>query len=76
LVRVVASFGRRVVVRKGLFYRGFLEQRDAENLQHGVEIYGQCEPLASDSDQQVRADGDPNLSLDRVFRCAVEAFDP
>lgn len=59
-----------------MFYWGSLEQRDAENLQHGVQIHGQFESFAGDGYEQVGTDGDPDLSFDCVLRSTVEGFDP
>ena len=67
--------GKKIVQGKGLIYRGFLKQGDAQNLQHGVEIQGQVEPFANDGHEQVAADGDPDLSFDGVLRSAVKGLD-
>lgn len=46
--------GKQVVQEKGLIYRGFLKQGDAQNLQYCVEIQGQVKPFADDGPGQVR----------------------
>ena len=40
-----------------------------------VEAGLQAEPFSDDGDQDVDADGDPDLGLDRVFAGTEEAFD-
>ena len=40
-----------------------------------VEAGLQAEPFSDNGDQDVDADGDPDLGLDRVFAGAEEAFD-
>jgi hypothetical protein len=62
-------------IGKCLNYRGFLEQRQAENLQDFAEAPFAPEFLANDSYQHVHADGDPYLGLHRVLACAVKRFD-
>jgi hypothetical protein len=62
-------------IGKCLNYRGFLEQRQAENLQDFAEAPFALEFLANDGYQHVHADGDPYLGLHRVLACAVERFD-
>lgn len=75
MFRETARLGRKIIQGKGLIYRGFLKQGDAQNLQHCVEIRGQVEPFADDGHEQVAADGDPDLSFDGVLRGAVKGFD-
>lgn len=67
--------GKKVIQGKGLIYRGFLKQGDAQNLQYCVEIQGEIEPFAEDGHEQVAADGDPDLGFDGVLRGAVKGFD-
>ena len=67
--------GKKIVQGKGLIYRGFLKQGDAQNLQNCVEIQREIEPFANDGHEQVAADGDPDLGFDGVLRGAVKGFD-
>ena len=72
---VDASASLQLRHRESLIYGRFLEERDAENLEHCVEVQPQLESLPGNRDQQVTADGRPHLGLDRVFRRAVESLD-
>lgn len=54
---------------------GFLEKCDAENLQNVGEAAVDVEFLFHDGDEDVDADGDPDLGLHGVFGVAVERFD-
>jgi len=40
-----------------------------------VEVAGQMKSLFQDGDQQINADGDPDLGFDDIGRCAVKGFD-
>jgi len=53
----------------------FLKNVDLQNLQNCVEIAGQMKSLFQDGDQQINADGDPDLGFDGVGRCTVKGFD-
>src|SRR5579859_4743981 len=67
--------GERIDQGKGLIYRGFLKQGDAQNLQNCVEIEGQVEPFADDGHEQVAADGDPDLGFDGILGGTVKGLD-
>ena len=72
---------RRAWRKVGLFHEkwletlGFLEECDAENLQNVGEAAIDLEFLLQDGDEDVDADGDPDLGLHGVLRVAVERFD-
>lgn len=68
--------GKKIIQGKGLIYRSFLKQGDAQNLQNCVEIQGQAEPFANDGHEQIAADGDPDLGFDGVLRGAIKGLDP
>ena len=53
----------------------FLKNVDLQNLQNCVKVAGQMKSLFQDGDQQITADGDPDLGFDDVGRCAVKGFD-
>jgi hypothetical protein len=65
-----------------LIYKPFLEEVDFENLQKSMHANGNVPLLFDNRHQEVSADGDPDLSLDRVLRGAIKrvdlevAFDP
>src|SRR6476646_2373845 len=67
--------GSKIVRGKGLIYRGFLKQGDAQNLQHCVEIQGQVEAFADDGHEQVGTDGNRDLGFDGILRGAVKGLD-
>ena len=57
---------------KQLIQRGFLEYREAQDLQDCVETFLDVQALANDRDGRVNRHGDPDLALHRVFRGAEE----
>src|SRR5450759_3021498 len=65
----------RFFISKRLNYRGFLEQRQAENLQNFAETPFALQFLTNDGHQNIHTDRNPHLGLHRVLACAVEAFD-
>ncbi len=60
----------------------FFEKGDAENLQALSETAVDVEFLLEDGNEQVNADGNPDLGLDGVLGCSIESlnvkilFDP
>jgi len=66
---------RRFFISKRLKYRGFLEQRQAENLQHFAETPFALQFLTNEGRQHIHTDRHPHLGLHRVLGCAVEVFD-
>lgn len=64
------------LARKHLQKRCFLEDRHAQNLQHLSHAHLQFEALTHDGHQQVHAQRDPQLGLDRVGRVAEKHLDP
>ena len=65
-----------------LIYIDFFEKGDAENLQDLADGAVDVEFLLEDGNEQVNADGNPDLGLDRVLRGSIEGlngkilFDP
>ena len=45
-------------------------------MQDFVETAVEMEPFLNDGNKHVYADGYPDLSLDGIWRCAVERLDP
>jgi hypothetical protein len=62
--------------QKSLFYRGFLEKRDAQDLQDFVQRMFHIQFLANDGHEDVNADRNPDLCLHSVPRSPVERLDP
>ena len=62
--------------RKSLVYRGFLEKRDAQNLQNFVQRMLHIQFLANDGHQHVNADRNPDLRLHSVRRSPIKRLDP
>ena len=62
--------------RKCLVYRGFLEKRNAQNLQDFVQRMFHIQLLANDRHEYVNADCNPDLGLHRVPRSPVKRLDP
>ena len=60
---------------KCLKKRGFLEKREAQNLQNFVQAPVELEFLLDDGHQDVDADGDPDLRLHGVLGGAIEGLD-
>ena len=60
---------------KYLYYRCFLENGHAENLQGCVQAGVQIEALFEDGDEQIDRDGDPDLGFDGGLGGAEEAHD-
>jgi len=59
-----------------LIQRGFLEHRDAQNLQKSVERDRQRQFLLDDGRQDINRDGHPDLYLHRIFGGSVKCLDP
>ena len=77
--QLVTGSGILVVVlpvTKGLQNGGFLENRDAHDLQNSVEALVEVETLLDDGDQHVDGYGNPDLRLHGVRRGAIERLDP
>jgi cytochrome oxidase assembly protein ShyY1 len=53
--------------RKSLLNRGFLKNRNAENLQNRKEAAVQIEALLNNGDQNINRDCRPDLSFDGVL---------
>ena len=68
--RVLGGF-----VRKNLEKRGFVEQRETQNLQDFAERSVELQFAFHNRDQHIDADRGPDLSLHRVGARAVEGFD-
>jgi hypothetical protein len=62
--------------RKSLVYGGFLEKRDAQDLQDFVQRMFHIQLLANDRHEYVNADRNPDLGLHRVRRSPVKRLDP
>src|SRR5665647_2198300 len=62
--------------RKRLVYRGFLEKRDAQDLQDFVQRMFHIQFLANDGHQHVNADRNPDLRLHSVWRSPIKRLDP
>src|ERR1700730_6401603 len=60
---------------KGLKNRRFLEKPQAQNLQNLVQAPVELEFLLDDRDQDVGADGNPDLGLHGVLGRAIKGFD-
>src|SRR5260370_486766 len=75
LFRDIGPLGLRGGLRKYLNQGGFLEQGDAQNLQHSVKFQVQSQTLAHDGHQHVDGDGCPDLRLHGVLGESVERFD-
>src|SRR5271166_489006 len=76
LVIARCAFGYVGLARERSLYLHLFECCDGNDLQQCVEGRFQPEPFASDSNQHVDRDGDPDLRLHRVLRGAVEPLDP
>jgi hypothetical protein len=61
--------------RKCLIYRGFLEKRDAQDLQDFVQRMFHIQLLANDRHEDVNADRNPDLGLHRVPRSPIKRLD-
>jgi len=66
----------KIKSRKYLFYRDFLEKRNAENLQDFAQTTINSQLLLQDGYQHVNADRNPNLCLHGIDRRAIERLDP
>ena len=53
----------------------FLENVGLQNLQNCVEVSGQTKSLFQDGNQQINADGNPDLGLDGIGRCSIRSLD-
>jgi len=62
-----------MIIRKQFWERYFLERRDADDLQNLIQILRKVVPLLGDGDQQVSAQGAPDLDAHSVGRIAEEA---
>ena len=58
-----------------LIERDFLKHVDLENIQQELWRCRKVQSLLGDDDDEINADGDPDLRLDRVERVAEEMFD-
>jgi len=58
-----------------LIQRGFLEHRDAQNLQKSVERDRQRQSFLDDRREDVNRDGNPDLCLHGVFGGPIECLD-
>ena len=65
-----------MIIRKQFWERYFLERRDADDLQNLIQILRKVVPLLGDGDQQVSAQGAPDLDAHSVGRIAEEAVPP
>ena len=63
------------IFHKYLCNRNFLKKYDAENLQDFAQTQLDFEFFLDNSYQNVNADGNPDLSLHRVFGGAKKCFD-
>jgi hypothetical protein len=63
------------IFHKYLFNRNFLEKHNAENLQDFAQTQLDFEFLLDNRYQNVNADGNPDLSLHRVFGSTKKCFD-
>jgi hypothetical protein len=75
LFRDIGHLGLSRILRKYLYQRDFLEQREAQNLQHGMEFQVQCQALAHDGHQHIDGDGRPDLCFHGVLGKSVEGLD-
>ena len=62
--------------QKCLVYRGFLEKRDAQDLQDFVQRMLHIQLLTNDRHEDVNADRNPDLGLHRVRRRPIKRLDP
>ena len=62
--------------RKSLVYWGFLEKRDAQDLQDFVQRMLHIQLLANDRHEDVNADRNPDLGLHCVLRSPIKRLDP
>ena len=69
------SAGRGAFERKCLVYRGFLEKRDAQDLQDFVQREVYLPFLLDDGDQHIGANRYPNLCLHGVRRSPIKRLD-
>lgn len=72
IVEVALSGG----IGNQLIQRGFLEHRDAQNLQKSVERDRQRQFLLDDRRKDVNRDSNPDLCLHGVFGGPIECLDP
>ena|SRR5216683_2197013 len=63
------------LARKGLKNRRFLEKAQAQNLQNVVQAPVELEFLFDDGDQDVSADGNPDLSFHGVVGGPIKCLD-
>lgn len=75
MVTTISVFCRDFFARKCLKNRSFLEKADAQNLQNFVQTPVELKFLLDDGDQDVDADGDPDLRLHSVRGGAVKRLD-
>jgi len=75
LVAGIGWFEQRRRLRKYSNQGNFLEQGEAEDLQHRIEFQFQPQALAHDGHQHINGAGGPNVCFDRVLRHSVESFD-
>src|SRR6266480_2891622 len=62
-------------LRKHLYQRDFLEQGEAQNLQHGVEFQVQSQTFAHHGHQHIDGDGRPDSRFHSVLGESLERFD-
>ena len=55
---------------------GFLEKRNAENLRDFAQAALDFQFFLQNRDQEINADGDPELGLDGILGSSVEGLDP
>ena len=68
-------FALQKIFRKYLCNRNFLEKYNAENLQDFAQTQLDFEFFLDNRYQNINADGNPDLSLHRVFGRAEKCFD-
>ena len=69
-----------IVLRSGsvkqLFYRGFVKDADAQNLEDFEEAGFTLHLLSCDGDQRIDTDRNPQLRAHSVFGATIKSFDP
>ena len=63
------------LIIKQLIYGHFLEKRQAQDLQNCVERGVDVEPLLDDGDEDISADGNPDMGFHCVLVDAKKRFD-
>jgi hypothetical protein len=76
LITGVVGVGKDFGIGNQLIQWGFLEHRDAQNLQKRVEGNLQRQPLLNDRGEDVNRDGNPDLRLHCVLGSPVKRLDP